>query len=218
MHIQDIALVYSSTALFERIIVRMYFNWIQHRVWKVIILKRIVFDSCTAGMVEISVHLAGLENASCAQSLSLTHCLSILSPLVSCRIKGRYRGIQFDPLSIPYDLWMFHREADEFILLLLLERCWEMSSVNEITARKLITSFPEDFVKHNKMFVSCVHPSGDRFDSSNYNPVEMWSYGCQMGTKLWFRTQSPNNYTVSRWGEDAIFFKVEKSETLSKIS
>ncbi|XP_046860493.1 inactive phospholipase C-like protein 2 isoform X2 [Xenia sp. Carnegie-2017] len=60
------------------------------------------------------------------------------------------------------------------------QRYWEVSSVNEITARKLITSFPEDFVKHNKMFVSRVHPSGDRFDSSNYNPVEMWSYGCQM--------------------------------------
>ena len=62
-----------------------------------------------------------------------------------------------------------------------LEKYWEMSSLGETTVKKLITSYPEEFVNHNKTFLTRVYPSGKRVDSSNYNPVEMWNYGCQMG-------------------------------------
>jgi hypothetical protein len=56
-----------------------------------------------------------------------------------------------------------------------------MCSVGETTAKKLITTHPEEFVNHNKTFLTRVYPSGKRVDSSNYMPVEMWNYGCQMG-------------------------------------
>ena len=56
-----------------------------------------------------------------------------------------------------------------------------MSSLGETTAKKLITTHPEEFVNHNKTFLTRVYPSGKRVDSSNYNPVEMWNHGCQMG-------------------------------------
>ncbi|XP_028399821.1 inactive phospholipase C-like protein 2 [Dendronephthya gigantea] len=60
------------------------------------------------------------------------------------------------------------------------QKYWEMSSLGETTAKKQITAYPEEFVNHNKAFLTRVYPSGKRVDSSNYNPVEMWNYGCQM--------------------------------------
>ena len=56
-----------------------------------------------------------------------------------------------------------------------------MCSLGETTTKKLIATYPEEFVNHNKTFLTRVYPSAKRVDSSNYNPVEMWNYGCQMG-------------------------------------
>ena len=67
------------------------------------------------------------------------------------------------------------------LLVCYLEKYWEMSSLGETTTKKLITTYPEEFVNHNKTFLTRVYPSGKRVDSSNYNPVDMWNYGCQMG-------------------------------------
>lgn len=38
-------------------------------------------------------------------------------------------------------------------------------------------------VRHNVNHLSRIYPAGWRTDSSNYNPVEMWNGGCQIGTR-----------------------------------
>ncbi|XP_068708108.1 inactive phospholipase C-like protein 1 [Montipora foliosa] len=60
------------------------------------------------------------------------------------------------------------------------QKCWEMCSFSENVARRLTQTFPEEFVNHNKSFLSRVYPAGKRVDSSNYHPQEMWNCGCQM--------------------------------------
>lgn len=60
------------------------------------------------------------------------------------------------------------------------QKCWEMCSFSENVARRLTQTFPEEFVNHNKTFLSRVYPAGKRVDSSNYNPQEMWNCGCQL--------------------------------------
>lgn len=37
------------------------------------------------------------------------------------------------------------------------------------------------FVRHNSHQLSRIYPSGQRLQSSNYNPQEMWNAGCQIG-------------------------------------
>ena len=37
------------------------------------------------------------------------------------------------------------------------------------------------FMMYNKRQLSRIYPSGRRVDSSNYNPVDMWNSGCQIG-------------------------------------
>lgn len=38
------------------------------------------------------------------------------------------------------------------------------------------------FVRHNSRQLSRIYPSGQRLQSSNYDPQDMWNSGCQMGT------------------------------------
>lgn len=42
-----------------------------------------------------------------------------------------------------------------------------------------------EFVYHNSQHLTRVYPSGFRTDSSNFNPQEMWSAGCQIGDCNW---------------------------------
>lgn len=37
------------------------------------------------------------------------------------------------------------------------------------------------FVRHNSKQLSRIYPSGQRLQSSNYDPQDMWNGGCQMG-------------------------------------
>ncbi|OCT61019.1 1-phosphatidylinositol 4,5-bisphosphate phosphodiesterase delta-4-like [Xenopus laevis] len=57
---------------------------------------------------------------------------------------------------------------------------YEMSSVTEYKARKLVREPGNDFVQHNAWQLMRVYPTGLRTDSSNYNPQDMWNVGCQM--------------------------------------
>ena len=61
-----------------------------------------------------------------------------------------------------------------------------MCSFSESTAIKLAMSCPEEFVNHNKKFLSRIYPNGMRVDSSNYNPQDLWNCGCQMGESVHF--------------------------------
>ncbi|XP_076113869.1 inactive phospholipase C-like protein 2 [Mytilus galloprovincialis] len=60
------------------------------------------------------------------------------------------------------------------------QKYWEMCSFSENTALKLAMACPEEFVNHNKRFLSRIYPNGMRVDSSNYNPQDLWNCGCQM--------------------------------------
>ncbi|KAF4530270.1 hypothetical protein B566_EDAN007311 [Ephemera danica] len=56
----------------------------------------------------------------------------------------------------------------------------EMCSLSESTAAKLAHACAEDFVNHNKTFLTRVYPNASRIDSSNYNPQDFWNCGCQL--------------------------------------
>lgn len=74
------------------------------------------------------------------------------------------------------------------ISFLLLDKYYEMCSFSESTALKFANACPEEFVNHNKHFLSRVYPNGMRVDSSNYNPQDLWNCGCQMGETLLIKT------------------------------
>ena len=58
---------------------------------------------------------------------------------------------------------------------------FEMCSLQEKKALKLVKESSHLFVKHNGRHLTRVYPSGYRIDSSNYNPVQFWNVGCQLG-------------------------------------
>ncbi len=65
--------------------------------------------------------------------------------------------------------------------VIFVDKCYEMCSFSESTALKLANGCPEEFVNHNKKFMSRIYPNGMRVDSSNYNPQDLWNCGCQLG-------------------------------------
>ena len=57
-----------------------------------------------------------------------------------------------------------------------------MSSFGESSAAKYSSrTHATAFMLYNKKQLSRIYPSGRRVDSSNYNPVDMWNSGCQIG-------------------------------------
>uniref|UniRef100_A0A7N8Y9D9 Phosphoinositide phospholipase C n=1 Tax=Mastacembelus armatus TaxID=205130 RepID=A0A7N8Y9D9_9TELE len=56
----------------------------------------------------------------------------------------------------------------------------EMSSFSETEALKLIKDSGKLFARYNSRQLSRIYPSGQRLQSSNYDPQEMWNGGCQM--------------------------------------
>ncbi|KAI7803562.1 1-phosphatidylinositol 4,5-bisphosphate phosphodiesterase delta-3-A [Triplophysa rosa] len=55
-----------------------------------------------------------------------------------------------------------------------------MSSFSENEALKLIKDSGKLFIRHNSRQLSRIYPSGQRLQSSNYDPQDMWNGGCQM--------------------------------------
>ncbi|XP_035514461.1 1-phosphatidylinositol 4,5-bisphosphate phosphodiesterase delta-3-A-like [Morone saxatilis] len=56
----------------------------------------------------------------------------------------------------------------------------DMSSFSESDALRYIKDSGMYFVRHNSHQLSRIYPSGQRLQSSNYNPQEMWNGGCQI--------------------------------------
>ncbi|XP_058230768.1 1-phosphatidylinositol 4,5-bisphosphate phosphodiesterase delta-3-A [Hemibagrus wyckioides] len=56
----------------------------------------------------------------------------------------------------------------------------EMSSFSENEALKQIKDSGNLFVRHNSRQLSRIYPSGQRLQSSNYDPQDMWNVGCHM--------------------------------------
>ncbi|XP_072522734.1 1-phosphatidylinositol 4,5-bisphosphate phosphodiesterase delta-3-A-like isoform X1 [Salminus brasiliensis] len=64
----------------------------------------------------------------------------------------------------------------------------EMSSFSESEALKHIKNSGKFFVRHNSRQLSRIYPSGQRLQSSNYDPQDMWNAGCQIAA-LNFQTE-----------------------------
>ncbi|XP_059526438.1 1-phosphatidylinositol 4,5-bisphosphate phosphodiesterase delta-3 isoform X4 [Myotis daubentonii] len=57
---------------------------------------------------------------------------------------------------------------------------YQVSSLSERKAKKLIREAGNSFVRHNTRQLTRVYPSGLRMNSANYSPQEMWNSGCQL--------------------------------------
>ncbi|CAH0559692.1 unnamed protein product [Brassicogethes aeneus] len=58
--------------------------------------------------------------------------------------------------------------------------CYQCSSINENTAKKLCRKQPLGLISHTQTQLMRTYPAGMRIDSSNFNPVIYWSFGMQM--------------------------------------
>lgn len=58
--------------------------------------------------------------------------------------------------------------------------CYQCSSINENTAKKLCRKQPLALVAHTQTQLMRTYPAGMRIDSSNFNPVIFWAFGMQM--------------------------------------
>ncbi|XP_023235323.1 uncharacterized protein LOC111634715 isoform X2 [Centruroides sculpturatus] len=58
--------------------------------------------------------------------------------------------------------------------------CYQVSSLNENTAKKLCKRHPLALITHCETQLMRTYPAGMRIDSSNFNPVIFWAFGLQM--------------------------------------
>ncbi|XP_046688497.1 uncharacterized protein LOC124374291 isoform X3 [Homalodisca vitripennis] len=58
--------------------------------------------------------------------------------------------------------------------------CYQTSSLNENSAKKLCRKQPHALVAHTETQLVRTYPAGMRIDSSNFNPVIFWAFGIQM--------------------------------------
>lgn len=58
--------------------------------------------------------------------------------------------------------------------------CFQCSSLNENTAKKLCRKQPHALMSHTETQLMRTYPAGIRIDSSNFNPVSFWAFGVQM--------------------------------------
>ncbi|XP_076818482.1 inactive phospholipase C-like protein 1 isoform X1 [Clavelina lepadiformis] len=74
------------------------------------------------------------------------------------------------------------RLRDSFAIHRQTYSCQHTSSLHEKTAARLVETLPEEFVNHNKKYLTRVYPSGLRVDSSNFNPQDYWNCGVQIAS------------------------------------
>ncbi|XP_055309016.1 1-phosphatidylinositol 4,5-bisphosphate phosphodiesterase epsilon-1-like, partial [Sitodiplosis mosellana] len=58
--------------------------------------------------------------------------------------------------------------------------CYQCSSVNEPSAKKLCRKHPLALIAHTETQLMRTYPAGLRIDSSNFNPVFFWAFGIQL--------------------------------------
>lgn len=58
--------------------------------------------------------------------------------------------------------------------------CYQCSSLNENSARKLCRKQPLALLAHSETQLVRIYPAAMRIDSSNFNPVMFWAFGIQM--------------------------------------
>ncbi|XP_066603951.1 1-phosphatidylinositol 4,5-bisphosphate phosphodiesterase epsilon-1-like isoform X2 [Prorops nasuta] len=68
--------------------------------------------------------------------------------------------------------------------------CFQCSSLNESTAKKICRKQPLGVVAHAETQLIRTYPAGMRIDSTNFNPVIFWAFGIQM-VALNYQTDDP---------------------------
>ncbi|XP_069959980.1 1-phosphatidylinositol 4,5-bisphosphate phosphodiesterase epsilon-1 isoform X3 [Cherax quadricarinatus] len=58
--------------------------------------------------------------------------------------------------------------------------CYQCSSLNENTAKRLCRRQPLDAIQHTETQLMRTYPAAMRIDSSNFNPLYFWAFGIQM--------------------------------------
>jgi phosphatidylinositol phospholipase C delta len=76
---------------------------------------------------------------------------------------------------------------------------WESPAFSDEKMIVLVKKAFGEFVEHNKKYLSRIYPHGNRFDSTNYNPLPAWSVGAQMVALNW---HSPGEEV---WVQEALF-------------
>jgi len=77
---------------------------------------------------------------------------------------------------------------------LFIDRYCKVSSFGEKKALKIAREVPKTFLQHNRRQLSRIYPAGGRIDSSNYDPMILWTVGSQLGTVCLF--QLPSSYLL----------------------
>lgn len=144
-----------------------------------------MFHSKSAFIFDILVLVWSRFPPNWALSCRSWWCTAGVSPSVALKTHQKKRPMKCPPslrakpsgLSkiLVWNLAVTHKDIWEDFLMLLC-----CSSFN----RKcifLISFAGKLFVRHNSRQLSRIYPSGQRLQSSNYDPQEMWNSGCQMG-------------------------------------
>ena len=58
--------------------------------------------------------------------------------------------------------------------------CYQVASLNETAGKKLCRKQPARMVRYSRAHLVRVYPAGMRIDSSNFNPLQFWTFGAQM--------------------------------------
>ena len=74
-------------------------------------------------------------------------------------------------------------------------------SLSDRSAKKLINNSKNDIIKHNRNHLTRIYPHGGRFKSTNFDPLDHWSVGCQLialnfqtiDINMWFNFAMFNN-------------------------
>lgn len=113
------------------------------------------------------------------------------------------------------------------------QKPWELCSFHEALAVRLAGESPGDFVNHNKHYLSRVHPSPMRIDSSNMNPQDLWKCGCQIVSMnfqtaglmmdlntAWFRQNGSCGYVLrpAIMRQEVSYFSADTKDTVPGVS
>ncbi|XP_015279635.1 PREDICTED: 1-phosphatidylinositol 4,5-bisphosphate phosphodiesterase zeta-1-like [Gekko japonicus] len=94
--------------------------------------------------------------------------------------KEKHRNVQVAMLLSELVIYTRSRKFVSFEDSKKKQKFYENNSIGETKGQKLILKMAKNFVLHTCRFITRIYPKGTRTGSSNYDPQEFWSVGCQM--------------------------------------
>ncbi|XP_050082243.1 1-phosphatidylinositol 4,5-bisphosphate phosphodiesterase epsilon-1-like [Anopheles aquasalis] len=92
--------------------------------------------------------------------------------------------------------------------------CYQCSSINEASAKKLCRKDPLGLLAHTESQLMRTYPAGLRIDSSNFNPVFFWSFGIQMVALNYQTEDIPMHINKAMFEENNSCGYVRKADVL----